>query len=100
MSTQFKPTQNFVVLRPVAHTDVSAGGIHLPTGTQDTTKDNWDAEVISVGPGKVNERGHRIIPAVEAGMKVLVSKYGQRTIEIEGEKLIMVPETEILGVWA
>lgn len=95
----FRPTQNFVVLRPIAHSDVSSGGIHLPTGTQDTTKDNWNAEVLLVGPGKVNERGHRIIPTVEPGMQVLVSKYGQRTIEIDGEKLILVPEGEILGVF-
>lgn len=99
MPSNFRPTQNFVVLEPEAVSKVSAGGLVLPDKAIDTLADNWIAKVVSVGPGKVNERGHRIVPFVEAGMRVLVSKYGQRKITLDDKPLILVPDSEILGVF-
>jgi chaperonin GroES len=71
------------------------GGIIIP----DTAKEKpQEAEVIAVGPGKLNDEGKRSPMDVQAGDRVLVGKYSGSEIKIDGNEFVIMREDEILAV--
>ncbi len=90
-----KPLGSRVLVKRLDAEAVSAGGIVLP----DTAKEKpQEAEVISLGTGGKDEDGKAIEFTVKAGDKVLISKYGGTEVKIDGQEMLIVSESDILGI--
>ena len=91
-----RPLYDRVIVRRNEEEETSAGGIVLPGSAQE--KPN-QGEVIAVGEGKLLDNGEIRPLAVKAGDKVVFGQYaGSNTIEVDGEELIIMGESEIFGV--
>ena len=92
---KLKPLYDRVVVRKAEMEQKTAGGIIL----RDTAKEESQiGDVIAVGEGKLLENGEIRPLKVEVGDKVLYSKYAGNEIEIDGEKLLVIREEDILAV--
>lgn len=93
---KFRPLHDRVLLRRVEQEGKTAGGIIIP----DTVKEKpMEAEVIAVGPGAYNEDGDaRMALDVKAGDRVLISKWAGTEIQVDGEELLVVKESDIMGI--
>ena len=90
-----RPLHDRVVVRRIEQKETVRGGIIIP----DTAKEKpQEAEVVAVGPGKVNEDGKRAPMDVKKGDRVLIGKYSGSEIKIDEEELVIVREDEILAV--
>lgn len=95
MAQKVKPMGQRVLVRRVEAEEKSAGGIVLP----DTAKEKpQEAEVIELGTGGKDEDGKTIEFTVKKGDRVLISKYGGTDIKIGGEDLLIISESDILGI--
>ena len=91
----FRPLHDRVVVRRIDAEDKSAGGIILP----DTAKEKpQQGEIIAVGPGGRNERGELVPLDVKVGDRVLFGKWSGTEVKIEGEELLIMKESDVLGV--
>ena len=92
---KFKPNEDRVLVEPAAAEEKTAGGIIIP----DTAKEKpQEAEVVSLGTGGKDEDGKAIEFAVKAGDTVLISKYGGTDVKVDGQDLLIVSESDILGI--
>jgi chaperonin GroES len=90
-----QPIADRVLVRPLESEDRSKGGVIIP----DTAKEKPQmGEVISVGPGKIQDNGQRLVPEVKQGDKVLYTSYAGTEFKIDGEKLLLMRESDILGI--
>jgi chaperonin GroES len=90
-----RPLQDRVLIKRIDEQEQVRGGIIIP----DTAKEKpQEAEVVAVGPGKVNDDGKRVPVDIKVGDKVLVGKYSGSDIKIDGEDFVIVREDEILAV--
>lgn len=90
-----RPLHDRVVIRRIEEEEQVRGGIIIP----DTAKEKpQEAEVVAVGPGKLQEDGNRQPMDVSSGDRVLIGKYSGSDIKIGDEELVIVREDEILGV--
>ncbi len=90
-----KPLGDRLIVQAIEEEETTASGIVLP----DTAKEKPQrGEVIAVGDGRYDEDGEKRIPLdVQAGDKVLYSKYGGTEINIEGEDLLVLRESDVLA---
>ena len=89
------PLEDRVIIKQSEAQEKTVGGIILP----DTAKEKPQrGKVISVGPGKMNDKGKRNEMSVKKGDEVLYSKYTGNEIEISGEKYVILHENDILGI--
>jgi chaperonin GroES len=92
---KFKPLHNRVVVRRVEEDAKSAGGIIIP----DTVKEKpMQGEVIAAGPGERNENGVLVPLDVKAGDRILFGKWSGTEVKIDGEELLIMTESDILGI--
>ena len=92
---KFRPLHDRVVVRRVDEEQRSAGGIIIP----DTAKEKpMQGEVIAVGPGARNEKGDLVPLDVKAGDQVLFGKWSGTEVKIDGEELLIMKESDIMGV--
>jgi len=93
---KFRPLHdNVLVKRQIETTEQRQGGIIIP----DTAKEKpQEGEVLAVGPGKILEDGTRRPVAIAAGNKVLFGKYAGTEITIDSEELLVLRESDLLGV--
>jgi chaperonin GroES len=90
-----RPLHDRVLLRRIEEKEAIKGGIIIP----DTAKEKpLEAEVISVGPGKIMEDGKRSPMEVKAGDRVLIGKYAGTEIKIDDKDYLIMREEEILAV--
>jgi|TARA_B110000037_G_scaffold39331_1_gene48650 chaperonin GroES len=90
-----KPLGQRVLVKRLEADAISAGGIVLP----DTAKEKpQEAEVIALGTGGKDENGKDIEFAVAVGDKVLISKYGGSEVKLDGEEVLIMSESDILGI--
>jgi chaperonin GroES len=90
-----RPLHDRVVVKRIEQGEQVRGGIIIP----DTAKEKpQEAEVVAVGPGKLNDEGKRMPIDVKAGDRVLIGKYSGSEIKIDGEELVILREDEILAV--
>ena len=90
-----KPLGDRVVIKALAAEEKTASGIVLP----DTAKEKpQTGEVMAVGPGRVLENGQRAAIDVQAGDKVIYSKYAGTEVKIEGEEYLILGERDILAI--
>jgi chaperonin GroES len=91
----FRPLGDRVVVRRVEEEAKTKGGIIIP----DTAKEKpQEGEVIAVGPGARDEDGKRIPMDVKAGDRILFGKWSGSEVKIEGDELLIMKESDILGV--
>jgi chaperonin GroES len=91
----FRPLHDRVVVRRVDAEERSAGGIIIP----DTAKEKpSQGEVVAVGPGARDGAGVLIAPDVKVGDRVLFGKWSGTEVKIDGEDLLIMKESDILGV--
>ena len=92
---KLRPLDDRVVIKPSEAQGKTAGGIYLP----DTAKEKPQiGKIVWVGPGKVQDDGKRAAMSVKKGDEVIYGKYMGNEIEIEGEKYVIVRESDLLGV--
>src|SRR5271155_3864971 len=92
---KFRPLHDRVVLRRITAEEKSKGGIIIP----DTVKEKpMEGEVVAVGPGARNEQGQIIAPDVKAGDRVLFGKWSGTEVKLDGEELIIMKESDIMGI--
>jgi len=91
----FRPLQDRVVVKRVEEESKTAGGIIIP----DTAKEKpQEAEVVAVGPGARDDKGALIAMDVKVGDRVLFGKWSGTEITLEGQDLLIMKESDILGV--
>ena len=92
---KFRPLHDRVVVRRIEEDVKTAGGIIIP----DTAKEKpMQAEVIAVGPGARDESG-KIVPLdVKKGDRVLFGKWSGTEVKIDGEELLIMKESDVMGV--
>lgn len=96
MNTEtFRPLNDNVLVKRDPNDEVSKGGIIIPPRAQEKVQ---RGTVISVGPGKLNDDGERLVLDVEAGDKIVFSKYAGNEIKVVDEDRLVIREQEILGV--
>jgi chaperonin GroES len=91
----FRPLGDRVLVKRVEEESKTKGGIIIP----DTAKEKpQEGEVLSVGPGARDENGKRVEMDVKAGDRILFGKWSGTEIKLEGEDLIIMKESDVLGV--
>lgn len=91
----FRPLHDRVLVRRVEAEEKTAGGIIIP----DTAKEKpQEGEVVAVGTGLRDDEGDRIPLDVKAGDKILFGKWSGTEIKVGGEDLIIMKESDILGI--
>jgi chaperonin GroES len=92
---KFRPLQDRVVLRRITPVEKTAGGIIIP----DTVKEKpQEGEVLAVGPGARNEQGAIVPLDVKAGDHVLFGKWSGTEVKLDGEDLLIMKESDLLGI--
>jgi chaperonin GroES len=95
MATTIKPLGQRVLVKRLEAEEVAAGGIIIP----DTAKEKpQEAEVMALGTGGKDDNGNDIEFQVKVGDKVLISKYGGTDVKIDGDEMLIISESDILGV--
>lgn len=95
MSITLKPLGNRVVVEPVEQEEITAGGIVLPETAKEKPQKGL---VISVGPGDRDDDGDYIPMDVKQGDTVLFAKYAGTEIKIDGKKLLILRESDLLAI--
>lgn len=91
----FQPLHDRVLVRRIEAEEKTAGGIIIP----DTAKEKpMEGEVVAVGPGARDDSGKLVEPAVNAGDRVLFGKWSGTEVRIDGEDLLIMKESDILGL--
>ncbi len=92
---KFRPLHDRVVVRRLDAEEKTAGGIIIP----DTAKEKpMEGEIIAVGPGARNEQGQLVQLDVKAGDRILFGKWSGTEVKIDGEELLIMKESDIMGV--
>ena len=92
---KIRPLNDRILVKRMASEEMSAGGIIIPDSAKEKPA---EGEIVSVGPGKLNDKGERVAMDVKAGDVVLFSKYGGTDIKLDGEDFLIMREDDILGV--
>ena len=92
---KFRPLGDRVVVRRVQEEQKTSGGIIIPETAQEKPQ---EGEVVSVGPGALDENGKRVAPEVKAGDFVLFGKWSGTEVKINGEELLIMKESDIMGI--
>ena len=92
---KFRPLHDRVVVRRIDEDEKTRGGIIIP----DTAKEKpQQGEIVAVGPGALNEKGEVQTLDVKPGDRVLFGKWSGTEVKIDGQELLIMKESDILGV--
>jgi chaperonin GroES len=92
---KLKPLGNRVVIEPMEEEDITSGGIVLP----ETAKEKPQKGIVkAVGPGERDDNGKRIEMDVKEGDTVLFAKYAGTEIKVEGKKILILRESDLLAI--
>lgn len=95
MKMKFKPLLDRVVIKRIEEEKRTAGGIIIP----DTAKEKpSQGEVVAVGPGGRDDDGKVVSMTVKVGDRVLFGKWSGTEVKIEGEDLLIMKESDVLGI--
>jgi chaperonin GroES len=95
MALKLKPLGNRLVVEPLEAEEVTAGGIVLPETAKEKPQ---KGTVLSIGPGERDDKGKRIEMDVQTGDTVLYAKYAGTEIKVDGKKLLILKETDVLAI--
>ncbi len=91
----FKPLGGRVLIEPIEQEEVTAGGIVLPETAKEKPQ---QGKVLAAGPGDRNDKGERIAMDVKTGDVVLFAKYSGTEVKMDGKKLLILRESDLLGI--
>ena len=92
---KFRPLHDRVVVRRIEGDDKTAGGIIIP----DTAKEKpQEGEIVAVGPGGRDESGKLIPTDLKVGDRILFGKWSGTEVKIDGEELLIMKESDVMGV--
>ena len=91
----FKPLGGRVLVEPIEQEEVTAGGIVLPETAKEKPQ---QGKVLAIGPGDRNDKGERVPMDVKNGDVVLFAKYSGTEVKIDGKKLLIMRESDLLGI--
>ena len=92
---KFRPLHDRVVVRRLSAEEKTKGGIIIPDTAQEKP---MEGEVIAVGAGARNEQGAIVALDVKAGDRVLFGKWSGTEVKIDGEELLIMKESDIMGI--
>jgi len=92
---RFRPLGDRVVVRRVKEDQKTPGGIIIPETAQEKPQ---EGEVVAVGPGARDDSGKRVPPEVKAGERVLFGKWSGTEVKLDGEELLIMKESDIMGI--
>ena len=95
MALNLKPLGSRVIVEPVEENEITAGGIVLPETAKEKPQKGL---VLAAGPGDRDEDGDRIEMDVKVGDTVLFAKYGGTEIKVDGKKLLILRESDLLAI--
>ncbi len=93
----FTPLHDRVLVRRIESDEKTSGGLIIPDSAKEKPQ---EGEVVSVGAGAKDEAGARIAMDVKAGDKILFGKWSGTEIKLDGEELLIMKESDILGIMA
>ena len=91
----FRPLHDRVLVRRIEADQKTAGGIIIPDSAQEKPS---EGEVVSVGDGARDDSGNRVALDVKAGDRILFGKWSGTEVKIDGEDLLIMKESDIMGV--
>ena len=92
---RFRPLGDRVVVRRVKEEQKTAGGIIIPETAQEKPQ---EGEIMAIGPGALDDNGKRVPPEVKPGDFVLFGKWSGTEVKVDGEELLIMKESDIMGV--
>jgi chaperonin GroES len=92
---KLKPLGGRVIVEPVEQEEKTAGGIILPETAKEKPQ---EGKILAAGPGERDDKGARIAMDVNVGDKVLYAKYSGTEVKVDGKKLLILRESDILAV--
>lgn len=92
---KLKPLGGRVIVEPIEQEDMTAGGIILPETAKEKPQ---EGKILAAGPGERDDDGKRIAMEVKVGDKVLYAKYSGTEVKVDGKKLLILKENDILAV--
>jgi chaperonin GroES len=92
---KLKPLGGRVIVEPIEQEEMTPGGIILPETAKEKPQ---EGKVLAAGPGERNEKGERVPMELKAGDKVLFAKYSGTDIKMDGKKLLIMRESDILAI--
>jgi chaperonin GroES len=95
MALKLKPLADRVIVKQTEAEEKTKTGLYLPDAAKEKPT---QGKVIAVGAGKLDESGKRHAVGVEVGEVVYYGKYAGTDVEVDGEKLVILRESDILGV--
>jgi chaperonin GroES len=95
--TKFRPLHDRVVVKRIDAESKSKGGIIIPVTAKEMPS---QGEVVAVGPGARDESGKIVHPDVKSGDRVLFGKWSGTEVMLDGEELLIMKESDIMGVIA
>ncbi|WP_179380508.1 co-chaperone GroES [Jannaschia marina] len=93
----FKPLHDRVLVRRVESEEKTAGGLIIPDNAKEKPA---EGEIVSVGEGARKDSGELIAPSVSAGDRVLFGKWSGTEVTVDGEELLIMKESDVLGIIA
>ena len=95
MSVSIKPLEDRIVVKSVEAEQTTASGLVIP----DTAKEKpQEGEVLSIGPGRIDDNGNRVPLDVNVGDKVLFSKYGGTEVKLAGQEYLVLSARDVLAI--
>jgi len=91
----FKPLHDRVLVRRVESEEKTAGGLIIPDSAKEKPQ---EGEVVSTGKGARKDSGELIPMSVKAGDRILFGKWSGTEVKIDGEELLIMKESDILGI--
>ncbi len=91
----FKPLGSRVLVEPIEQEEVTASGIVLPETAKEKPQ---QGKILAAGPGDRDEDGERIPMDVKVGDTILFAKYSGTEVKMDGKKLLILRESDILGI--
>ena len=92
---KLKPLGGRVIVEPIEQEEMTAGGIILPETAKEKPQ---EGKILAAGPGERDENGARIPMEVKVGDKVLYAKYSGTEVKVDGKKLLILRESDILAI--
>ena len=95
MSVSITPLEDRILVKALEAETVTASGLVIP----DTAKEKpQEGEVLAVGPGRINDKGHRVPLDIAVGDKVIYSKYGGTEVKYNNEEYLVLSARDVLAV--
>ena len=92
---KLKPLGGRVIVEPIEQEEMTAGGIILPETAKEKPQ---EGRILAAGPGERDEDGKRIAMEVSVGDRVLYAKYSGTEVKMDGKKVLILRESDILAV--